>query len=226
MTIKLGPGIVQDGLVFYFDAANPRSNAGGTVSYDLSPSRCNMTWNAAPVLNTSNLGSVATNVSAFATGSKTVLPSNGYSAFTLEAWVYQTNTSPTWQMFLGTVNTATEIGTNSGSFAMGRDGGAGGLLVTGIQTLTPNTWYQVAMVYDGNLANTAAAYVNGDVKLTGQNIGSKGNAVLNGPPLLGVFSPNSEWFNGNIAIARVYNRALSNAEVRANYDAHRSRFGL
>jgi hypothetical protein len=32
--------------------------------------------------------------------------------------------------------------------------------------------------------------------------------------------------NGNIAIMRVYNRALSAAEVKQNYNALRDRFGI
>ena len=33
-------------------------------------------------------------------------------------------------------------------------------------------------------------------------------------------------FNGNLAIARVYNRALTAAEVLQNYNAQKGRFGL
>jgi hypothetical protein len=35
-----------------------------------------------------------------------------------------------------------------------------------------------------------------------------------------------ESLQGDIAIARIYNRALSAAEITQNYDANRGRFGL
>ena len=223
--LRHSPALVTDGHVFYFDAANPRCHTSGATSKDLSANKLTITWNTAPVVNTSNLGSVATNVQAWASTTVTVLPSNGYSPLSMEAWVMQTNSSPVWQTFIGTANQFTQIGAFAGTFAVGRDGGGGGLIVTGLRTITANTWYSFGMVYDGNTNNTVSAYVNGNCIATGQNIGFR-TGTINGPHYIGVFTTQSEWFNGNIAIAKVYNRALSNTEMRQNFDAHRGRFNL
>jgi hypothetical protein len=36
----------------------------------------------------------------------------------------------------------------------------------------------------------------------------------------------SQWFNGKIGITRLYNRALSDAEITQNYNADKSKYGL
>ena len=221
-----GSNPVLDGLVFMYDAANPRNNAGGTATTCLVQSNNAITWNTAPVANSFNLNSVATNSQAWASSNKRVLPANGYSAMTMEAWIYPTNTTLANQTFLGTANTFTQIGMSGSSIVFGRNAGAGGLLVSSLGTVTANTWYQVAMVYDGNLANTFAVFRNGNCTSVTNNMGSKGNAVLNGPHFIGTYSSGGEYYDGRLAVARVYNRALSNTEVRQNFDAYRGRFNI
>ena len=220
------PNPVFDGLVFMYDAANPRNNAGGTATTCLIQSNNTIAWNTAPVANTASLNFVTVNSQSWASTNKSVLPANGYSAFTMEVWVYPTNTVLVNQTFLGTTNTATQIGMSGSSIVFGRNAGAGGILVSSLGTVTANTWYQVAMVYDGNLANTFAVFRNGNCTSVTNNMGSKGNAVLNGPHFIGTYNSGGEYYDGGLAIARVYNRALSNTEVRQNFDAYRSRYGI
>ena len=44
---------------------------------------------------------------------------------------------------------------------------------------------------------------------------------------LGAYGPGSSYFiDGKIAVSRVYNKALTQAEVTQNYNAQKSRFGL
>jgi hypothetical protein len=127
-----------------------------------------------------------------------------------------------WQTVLGTHSSFTQIGFNGTTFYFGRNGGGGNLLVSSGATVPINTWCHIIMTYDGSLGY---GYLNGSF-ITSGNIGS--NSQTNGVSLLSTFtsaSP-SEVFAGRIAIARVYNRALSASEVLQNYNALRGRYGL
>jgi hypothetical protein len=80
----------------------------------------------------------------------------------------------------------------------------------------------LAMTYDGVYAH---GYKNGVLALGNQSIGNNGGS--NGVPVIGAFtSGGGEAFNGTIAIAAVYNRCLTAAEILQNFNAHRVRFGL
>jgi hypothetical protein len=46
------------------------------------------------------------------------------------------------------------------------------------------------------------------------------------PVLLAAIPADAEYFKGNMYIFRVYNRALTDAELTQNYDADKTRFGL
>ena len=87
------------------------------------------------------------------------------------------------------------------------------------------TWYQIVGTYDGT---TIRQYVNGaasggtvTISKTLQSGGEirimrRWDAALAASNLLG----------GNLAIARIYNRALSANEISQNYNAQKGRFGL
>jgi hypothetical protein len=78
-------------------------------------------------------------------------------------------------------------------------------------TLPLNTWTHVAMTYNGA---TLRLYVNG------QLVGSRattGSAPVSASPLrIGGNAVWGEWFSGSIDEVRIYNRALSQAEIQAD----------
>ena len=91
------------------------------------------------------------------------------------------------------------------------------------------TWYHWVVTIDKNASsNPIKAYSNGVLVSEGDsnsgaanlNVGTHGAAV--GYKL----SSNGEYFDGEIKIVKVYNRALSAEEVQANYNAIKGRFGL
>jgi prepilin-type N-terminal cleavage/methylation domain-containing protein len=89
--------------------------------------------------------------------------------------------------------------------------------VGGGTTLVVGRWYQIAGTYDGATLKT---YVNGALdRQTGVsgNMDSVANALDIGKTADGV----ANYFNGFIDNARVYNRALSAAEIAAIYNAGR-----
>lgn len=92
-------------------------------------------------------------------------------------------------------------------------------------TPSTNTWYQVVGTYDGT---TIRQYVNGTA--------DGGTLTYSGTPQSGgevrlmrrwdsaLSSVNL--VNGDLSIARIYNRALSATEILTNYDNTKGRFGL
>lgn len=149
-----------------------------------------------------------------------VLPSANASPLTLEA-VAMTTTASGWQTVLGTHNSFTQIGFNGTRFYAGRNAGNGNVFLN-VATIVANTWYHMAMTYDGT---TASAYLNGVFQTSG-SIGSNNNT--NGVSLLATYTSASptERLTGRIGIAKVYNRVLSSAEIAQNFNAIRGRYGI
>ncbi len=81
------------------------------------------------------------------------------------------------------------------------------------EKLTANTWNHVAMTSDGT---TLRLYVNGKQVDTSS---AKAAMESKGPLLIGCAKNFGEYFNGQIDNARIYNRALSAAEIEANKGA-------
>jgi hypothetical protein len=88
--------------------------------------------------------------------------------------------------------------------------------------LNLNTWHNVAATDDGT---TVRLYVNG-VQVS--SIASV-VATTNGTMTLNIGAwpgAPATYFDGKIPVAKIYNRALSAAEVSQNFNALRGRFGL
>jgi hypothetical protein len=87
--------------------------------------------------------------------------------------------------------------------------------------ISPNTWNHIVCTYG---AGIKTIYVNG-IQIV-QQTGLTGTIPTNTAGLfLGAYGPGSSYFlNGKIANSRVYNKALSAAEVLQNYQAEQYRF--
>jgi hypothetical protein len=87
-------------------------------------------------------------------------------------------------------------------------------LSSGTAALSTTTWTHVAATYDGA---TLRFYVNG---AQASSKAASGNiAVTNGALRIGGNNIWGEWFNGSIDEMRIYNRALSAAEIQADMNA-------
>ena len=87
-------------------------------------------------------------------------------------------------------------------------------------SLSSNTWYHVVWVWDGlNLT----WYLNGDQD--GTYTFSTFSPYSLGVKNIGSF-PNERYMNGNISVAKIYNRALTLEEVKQNYNAYKNRFDI
>ena len=92
-----------------------------------------------------------------------------------------------------------------------------------------NTWYQAVFICDSGGTNMRF-YINGEAE-GGTHVGNAWNASYSSLDVryIGKYEYNgdhSRYFNGEINAVKIYNRALTAAEVLQNFNATRSRFGL
>ena len=87
-------------------------------------------------------------------------------------------------------------------------------------TLSTNTWYNLVMVSTGS---QILLYINGNLDIS---VNTNGPAFTANGIGIGADSQGGTPFAGKIAEARVYNKALTSAEVQQNFNALRGRFGI
>ena len=141
------------------------------------------------------------------------------TGMTIEAWVYPTAKNNAWRTVL-----AKELGTDLAYAMMARSssGGrpygivhtAGEQLVRAPAQLPLNAWSHMTTTYDGSAVRL---YVNGSLVATTPAIGSITTTDL--PLHLGGNSAHGEWFQGRLDDIRIYNRALTGAEIQRDLNA-------
>ena len=210
--------LVTDGLLLNLDAGDPRSYPGsGTVWTDLSGNGNTGTLTNGPTYNNANGGSIVFDgTNDHILGTLPLITGE----VTIEAWV----------KFDGVTN-------RQNVFAQGQDGVSFscGLVVDNSQirfrntnsdyvpsspsTLVTGQWYHLVFSTTGLLTT---GYVNGISNGTTPNVISSNNVQtykIGQRP-----ASSDESLDGNISIVRLYNRALSAAEVAQNYDALKVRY--
>ena len=214
-------GIVQSGLVLNLDAGVSSSYPGsGTTWTDLSGNGNTGTLTNGPTYSSANGGSLSFD------GSNDIVNTTYVSAntYTFSAW-FKTNvvldayrniisipaTSNYCLVLLDTSIPNLGFWTN--------DGLSGQSLST--PTISTNTWYNVVFVREGNsITGGYKAYLNG-VLYGNANTGTwSTTANLS----VGGRTDATQFLNGNISQALIYNRALSATEIQQNYLATKSRY--
>ena len=225
-------GVVTNGLVLYYDPSNSSSYPGtGTTINSLAPT--NLTGAMSNITYTNPYFSYnGTSSQITVTDNALLEPDSGN--WTMEAWVYLSNTGAgpktilgkfdpgglaadvSYSMRISTANAYAQIGDGTGAY------------VDSISyTLTINTWTQIVYVWTNGATKTLQTYING------ASIGSVNhtlNSILNTPSNLYIGSYNggeyAQWMNGRIGITRLYNSALTTSQVLQNYNTNRGLYGL
>ena len=156
----------------------------------------------------------------------------GAGDWTMEVWVNQTvNTGS--QVILGKFDPGG--GANDVSYAIRVSGGnvradfgnGTTAMNTSNYTLTTGTWVQLVYVFTNVANNNVITYVNGAQQATTTH---SFTSILNTSSNLYLGSYNNgeyaQWFDGRIGITRLYNAALTAAQVLQNYNANRGIYGL
>lgn len=226
MSFSNGPTVVTSGLVLSLDAADRNSYPGsGTTWIDLSGNTYNGTLTNGPTFSTANQGSVVFDgVDDYVSLNTTIPQIIGSSAVTYTAWVKWNSTG-----LFGTImgNEALSVSNGLGirrrsndTYWMSPGIGINPILITSVPLSVSSNWHMVTSVLTGTLA---IQYLNGS---QANQTNYTGSITTNSNFRLSALITTSDFFNGNIASAAVYNRALSASEILQNYNATKSRFNL
>ena len=216
MGLAHSPRIVRDNLTLYVDVANTKSYSGsGTTWTDISSKNHDGTLTNGPTFSSDNLGYLLFD------------GSNDYTLFSSYSQpAYSTSTSFTWFIWVyafensndvvmgnrGTDSDFTKLTTNKFEYASPHLGPA----------MTLNEWQNICITKNGT---SFTYYKNGSSIATQTSSITKPSKdfFLGGDPRPG---STAECSNCRIAIAAVYNKALTATEVQQNFNALRGRFGL
>lgn len=240
MGITISSGITVEGGINIGDTPIPIGNAvvlnlqagsnssypgTGTTWYDLSGQGNNVTFQNSGDISWINAGA-ASYFQTGATGFFNRTISNnlplGNSDYTFAAWIY----SPSWNgsgiMSIGGFG----LGNGSNAFRTG----SYPVLINywwandfALSTTAPNTgWFYAVAKYEG-ATNTRSIWVNG-VSQGSDNPGG-GHNVTSSLLQIGK-TVNNEYLDGGIGQAWIYNFAVSNIDILANFNATKSIYGL
>jgi len=218
MALVHGAQIVRNGLVLHLDAASPWSYPRtGLNWFDRSGNGNNGTLEGGVGYSGTNFGSLTFD----GTDDYVPMGSTGFpfgsSAGTLSAWARTNTISGSFDFIVSygsaSTNVARFLGINNSTYLFG--GYANDITASGVPL---NTWFNMAGVYDGT---NASMYING-VLVSGPTV--KGWNTVASSAQIGRQTNGGEYWNGNISQVSIYNRALTAAEVRQNYNALKSRY--
>lgn len=221
--------IVTNGLLFNLDAGWYLSYSGtGTNWKDLTTNNRNGTLTNGPTFSNGAIVFDGTN-------DYTTVPTSGlisgWSGLTYNVWVNVTQISTSyWPGFISTYTNGTGLNTSVGQWnntqkiwyeidtVNGNYYGDG----PGNTTFSLNEWFNVCMVYDGT---KVYGYINNTLD---KEFNATGNLNTINSLTIGSHDPNTGggFLNGKIAIAQIYNRALTPTEIAQNYNTQKTRFGL
>jgi hypothetical protein len=227
MSVAGGPDLIQDGLVLCLDAANTKSYPGsGTSWVDLSGNNNNVTLINSPTWNSA--GYFSTGATGYFTGAGTSTIPTGNSSYTMISWVRVVSS---WVNARGIISIG-GYGANNQSNAL-RTGNVNGSLgnfqhywwnndidITNNNAgLSVGTWFMVTAQFNGTNRRIWANITNvGSDTPTNHNVTSTTIQVAK--------TYSTEYWQGDVSIAQIYNRALSASEILQNYNATKGRFRL
>lgn len=231
MSVYAGPEIPQANLLLHLDAANPKSYPGsGSTWFDVSGNGYNGTLINSPTFSSSGFFTFnGTN----STASVTKPFPNIVGQISVEIWVnFASYSNEPVLMHKGThytLHMRNSSGTDrwtwadSSNYSYANFGyrQASGLYAT-------NTWMQLVCTKDSS--NNVRLYKNGVLLDTRTAFGSPLAATNSTLWIVGYSdndtTPSSSVLNGSVAVAKVYNSTLSDADILQTFNALRGRFSL
>ncbi len=223
LIVESSASVVTTGLQLYLDAGNASSYPGsGTAWTDLSGNSRDGTLTNGPTYSATNGGSIVfdgTNDYVQCTGSLTV------TAATFVTWIRRNGNQGQYDGILFSRGTNTTGMNFQASNQLGyhwNDAGNTYNWQSGL-TIPDATWCMIAVSVTSTSATAYLCQTGGTTTAT--NTVNHSSSLLNDIKLA-VDDAAARYFNGNIAIALLYNIALSAGQVSTNFEADRGRFGV
>ena len=211
---------ISDGLVFYLDAANPKSYvSGSTTWYDISRGGVNGTLVNNPTFSSTNNGGIV-----FDGIDDYISTTQRFTnqSFTYEVVLKPTNVSKDQMYIGGELLAALYARINTSRAFLSIRTNVAQRSLTHSQLLLNNNIYHIVSIYNGvqlkiyvNNVLSVGPVIN-ETLLTPWGISSIGRWI----------SSDTRNFVGTIYNVRVYNRELSDQEVLQNYNAMQKRYLL
>jgi len=234
MGLAHSPRIVTDNLELCFDAANAKSYPGsGTTWTDISGKNHDGTLTNGPTFSSDNMGRIVFDGTNDYVDITSLPVISDTSAMTMEAWVNVDNLDNLFQV-VGTWERTTRHWqfSYSGNSSYNLNMSIAGSAYSVGTTAAPATgvWQCVAVTFTGggessfHTGNTSI-YVNA-VSQSIQNTGSTGTSGNDSYIGTRQGFAASNFLDGSIALIRYYDKALTEAEIRQNFEAQKGRFGL
>jgi hypothetical protein len=250
MAFGNGPSVVTNGLVLALDAADRNSYVSGSTTWnDLSGNGYNFIGtgsygfsNNAIVFNRNNTTNAGTLFTLSNIANQIRIENILSGSFTIETWILPqtlsgsnfdaTEPAQTIVAWPGFHNTQRITPTDTIFASVWNSARTSEFLVVSTSSLNLNNFSHVVGVVNREVTQSLG-YVNGTLNVLSGSIPPSAMTSANGTPAntlnIGAArnTSNYRWFyTGSIAIVKVYNRALSAAEIAQNYNAQKSRFNL
>jgi hypothetical protein len=230
-----GPDIITDGLLFAIDAGSERSYPGtGTTTTSLVGAAQTGTLINGVGFDSANGGTWEFDgTDDYLNTTSQAYPVDGTDPFTIEVWIM----IPTGATWYNSGNGTSIIGRGSyaGSIGILRRGtdsiavwlrlNGGSIYDPAVSGLQRDVFHQIVGTFNG--VDTMKCYHNGaynSQEISSNNAGTVdgGGFRLGGNIAFG--GTNGGYGEGSIPLARLYNRALTAAEISQNYNAQKNRF--
>jgi hypothetical protein len=216
--------------VLYYDPSNSSSYPGtGTTINSLAPT--NLTGAMSNITYTNPYFTYNGSSSQISVADNALLEP-GSGDWTMEAWVYLSNSSGS-KVVLGKFDPgggAQDVSYSIrviGNAIYAQIGNGSGVVDTPAYTIPLNTWTHVTYVWKNVATNSLEAYING---VSVGSVAHSFSSILNTSANLYIGSYNGgeypQYFDGKIGITRLYNSALSAAQVGVNYNTTKGIYGL
>lgn len=224
--------IVTDGLLVHLDAANAGSYPGtGTTVFDMSPSRYDGTINGG-IVHSSDVNGIFTFdgvVGSYIDLGAAESIGSSLTGLTVEVFVKPLAAELCLMLENGpsfTTNTFYLAQENATEFSFEVYGDASYHAV--FQEYTVGEWQQLVGTWESNV--DVDLYINGAPGDSRRYQGTQRASVRDGTTNLLVgarpTTPDTLNMNSSMAIVRIYDRALTPAEISRNFEAQRRRFGI
>jgi len=218
MSVKAGPKIVKEGLIFDLDAAVSRSYSGSGLT-------ANTLVGGIGITLVNGVGFTSTNNGSFifdGSNDYIITPYDpvfafGLNDFTISGW-FKSSDKSRYSCILSSLDSGDNgiiLYSNAGNGFLRT--WIGNNLLIGTIDITNNLWSYVTLKRS---SGTATQFVNGIQDVSS----SSAVSIINNNVKIGGVPPYNYYCLGNISQIKIYNRALSQQEILQNYNATKGRY--